>query len=169
MIDNVDQQLIATIQSGLPLVSRPYEVIAQQLNVTEQEVIERLTRLKQQGLIKRLGIIVKHRELGYCANAMIVLNIPDHRVEQLGRQIGQLKFINLCYQRPRRSAEWPYNLYCMVHGKTREKVLQQIDQLVEVFGLKGFSKEILFSRRCFKQRGAIYTIASEVRRLSAYG
>jgi siroheme decarboxylase len=155
MLDARDRQLLERVQLGLPVCSRPYAEIGDTLSMPEAEVIERLARLKQKGLIKRMGVIVKHHQLGYRANAMIVWNIPDNLVKQLGERISQFAFVTLCYQRPRQ-AEWPYNLYCMIHGKDRATVLRQLEQLNATCGLMGFDREILFSRRCFKQRGAIY-------------
>ena len=156
MIDALDFQLIAAVQAGLPIVARPYAVIAERLSLTEQEVISRLSYLKTQGLLKRWGVVVKHRQLGYLANAMIVMNVPDELVTEIGRQLSQQECVNLCYQRPRQSEVWPYNLYCMIHGKSREGVLQQWAVVQQACGLTAFATEILFSRRCFKQRGALY-------------
>jgi DNA-binding Lrp family transcriptional regulator len=155
MLDASDFRLLSKIQLGLPISPRPYHDIGVALGITEAEVIERLTILKQTGLIKRLGVIVKHRQLGYRANAMIVWNIPDDRVKPLGELISRSSFVTLCYQRPR-TPEWPYNLYCMIHGKNRNTVLAQIEQLSKDCHLDEFDREILFSRRCFKQRGAFY-------------
>jgi DNA-binding Lrp family transcriptional regulator len=159
MLDARDFELLTEIQLGLPISPRPYHDIGLALGMTEAEVIERLTVLKQTGLIKRLGIIVKHRQLGYRANAMIVWNIPDALVKALGDRISRSSFVTLCYQRPRTS-EWPYNLYCMIHGKDRDTVLQQLEQLSSDCNLDQFDQQILFSRRCFKQRGAVYRTAS---------
>jgi DNA-binding Lrp family transcriptional regulator len=156
MIDELDYQLIGAVQQGLPITPRPYATIADRLGMDEQEVIGRLQRLKDQGLIKRWGVVVKHRQLGYSANAMIVLDVPDQLVAEIGRQISRQSFVNLCYQRPRQGTVWPYNLYCMIHGKCRDTVLSQWTKLVESCGLSDFGYEILFSRRCFKQRGALY-------------
>jgi siroheme decarboxylase len=155
MLDARDYQLLEVVQTGLPVCQRPYAEIGSMLDMPESEVIERLTRLKQKGLIKRMGVIVKHHQLGYRANAMIVWNVPDNLVKQLGGHISRFAFVTLCYQRPRHS-DWPYNLYCMIHGKDRATVLTQLEQLNTACGLTGFDREILFSRRCFKQRGAIY-------------
>lgn len=167
MIDDRDRQLLEHIQLGLPVCARPYLEIGRHCDMPENEVIERLTRLKQQGLIKRMGVIVKHRQLGYRANAMVVFNVPDDLIKLLGAQISRFSFVTLCYQRPR-YPEWPYNLYCMIHGKDRATVLTQLDQLIDACGLGTFDKEILFSNRCFKQRGAIYqrTALSEARTAS---
>jgi len=157
MIDPVDLQLIIAIQEGLPIVPRPYKQIAEQLGLIETEVINRLHKLKQQGLIKRMGVIVKHRRLGYQSNAMVVFDMPDKLVQKKGQQISQLTFINLCYLRPRHGEQWPYNLFCMIHGKSRELVLQQLNQLIKSCALENYAYDILFSQRCFKQRGAIYS------------
>lgn len=156
MIDTIDYQLIAAVQSGLPVVARPYAQIAAQVGLNESEVIARLAQLKNQGLIKRWGVVVKHRQLGYRANAMIVMNVPDERVGDIGALVSQQACVNLCYQRPRQGEVWPYNLYCMIHGKSRETVLAQWAELQSFCGLDGFAHEVLFSRRCFKQRGALY-------------
>lgn len=155
MLDARDRQLLEQIQTGLPVCPRPYAEIGTTLAMPEAEVLERLTQLKKQGLIKRMGVIVKHHQLGYRANAMIVWNVPDNLVKQLGRQISQFAFVTLCYQRPRQ-AEWPYNLFCMIHGKDRETVLMQLEQLKSSCDLARLDHNILFSRRCFKQRGAVY-------------
>ena len=161
MIDDLDRQLLAIFQKGLPIVSRPYAEIGEPLNLSEDEVINRLSKLKQQGLITRLGVIVNHRKLGYQSNAMVVFNVPDSLVDQIGEHVSQFKFVNLCYQRPRRGERWPYNLYCMIHGKNRDKVLQQLECLIASCGLIKFEREILFSRQCFKQRGALYNLDSK--------
>lgn len=157
MIDPIDLQLIVAVQEGLPIVSRPYQQIAEQLGISEMAVIDRLSKLKKQGLVKRLGVIVKHRRLGYQANAMVVFDMPDNLVKLKGQQISRFTFINLCYLRPRQGEHWPYNLFCMIHGKSREIVQQQLVQLIAGCALENYAYDILFSQRCFKQRGAIYS------------
>lgn len=157
MIDPIDLQLIVAVQEGLPIIARPYQAIAGQLDISEMAVIDRLKSLKQQGLIKRLGVIVKHRRLGYQANAMVVFDMPDDIVQHKGQQISQFTFINLCYLRPRQGEHWPYNLFCMIHGKSREIVQQQLTQLIADCALENYAYDILFSQRCFKQRGALYS------------
>ena len=155
-MDDLDYRLIAAVQSGLPIAARPYAAIAEKLAISEQQVIERLKQLKSAGLIKRWGVVVSHRQLGYRANAMIVLNVPDDRVTEVGRRLSRQCCVNLCYQRPRQGDRWPYNLYCMIHGKDREWVLGQWLALQNSCDLGLYTYEVLFSRRCFKQRGALY-------------
>lgn len=154
--DTKDQLLLAAIQQGLTITTRPYRVLGELVGLSENEVIERLHRLNQTGIIKRLGLIVKHRQLGYHANAMVVWDIPDEKIQGFGKKISTFEFVNLCYRRPRMDT-WPYNLYCMIHGKNKESVIANIARLEESCEIN-YPREILFSRRCFKQRGAIYPV-----------
>jgi DNA-binding Lrp family transcriptional regulator len=152
----LEPALIAAIEQGLPLVAKPYAAIAEQIGCSEQDVIEGLQRLKSRGDIKRFGVVVRHRKLGYNANGMVVWNIADDDVRRLGQCMGQFPFVTLCYRRPRQLPDWPYNLFTMVHGKNRDEVEQKTKLLAEKCGLQQIEHEILFSSRCFKQRGARY-------------
>jgi DNA-binding Lrp family transcriptional regulator len=116
--------------------------------------------MMHRGDIKRFGVVVRHRKLGYRANGMVVWDIPDDRVAELGSCIGQYAFVTLCYQRPRCLPDWPYNLFSMVHGRNRAGVTEQVESIVEQCGLQQIDHQILFSGRCFKQRGGYYTPAA---------
>jgi len=152
-----DRALIKIVQRGLPVVSRPYADIADRLSTTEQDVIQRLQKLINDGSIKRYGVVVRHRELGYKANGMVVWDVPDNRVSELGSCIGRFPCVTLSYRRPRRLPDWPYNLFTMVHGHNREEVEQKVEEIIETCGLQDINHTILFSTRRFKQRGASYT------------
>lgn len=154
--DPVQRALLRHIEGGLPLTARPYRTLGEALGLSEQEVIARLRRLQEQGAIKRFGVVVRHRELGYCANAMVVWDVPDAQVRALGSRLGGFACVTLCYRRPRRLPGWPYNLFTMIHGRDRSEVLERLRGLVEACGLQGMRHEVLFSRRRFKQRGARY-------------
>jgi DNA-binding Lrp family transcriptional regulator len=153
--------LIGAIQHGLPLVSRPFADVGARIGLSEDEVIAGLVHLAEQGVIKRLGVVVRHHELGYRANAMVVWDIPDDLVSTLGNRIGSFDSVTLCYRRPRRLPAWRYNLFTMIHGQHRDEVLSLVEQLKEKCGLKNIAHEILFSSRRFKQCGARY-VASAV-------
>jgi len=154
--DPVDAALIRAMQQGLPLVPQPYAAVAEELEIGEAEVITRISRLIERGTIKRLGVVVRHQELGYRANAMVVWALPENRVDDLGRCIGGLPFVSLSYRRPPRPPAWPYNLFTMIHGRDREAVLAQVEQIKRRCGLYGIDCAVLFSGRRFKQRGACY-------------
>mgnify|MGYP002631170104 CR=1 FL=1 len=153
---DLEQALISVIEQGLPLVARPYAQIALQIGCSEQEVIEGLQLLLKRGDIKRFGVVVKHRNLGYRANGMVVWDIADHEVKRIGQCMGQFPFVTLSYRRPRQLPDWSYNLFTMVHGRNRQEVTEKTAFLVQQCGLKDIKHEILFSTRCFKQRGARY-------------
>ncbi len=151
-----DNRLIAAIQSGLPLSPRPWAEVGERIGMDEEEVIRRVRALQESGCIKRFGLVVRHHELGYNANAMVVWDVPDERVDAVGDALGRQRCVTLCYRRPRRLPHWPYNLFCMIHGKDRQRVLDYIDQITEELDLQEIPKEVLFSGRRFKQRGARY-------------
>ena len=156
VLDDIDQRLITLIQTGLPLSPTPYADIGEKLQLDEEDVIQRIQKLNDDNVIKRFGVVVRHHELGYKANAMTVWNIPDEAVSELGACMGQFDFVTLCYRRPRRLPDWPYNLFTMIHGKVRDDVMANIELLAKRCNLKEVEYNVLFSTRRFKQRGAIY-------------
>lgn len=155
MLDHLNQQLLAQLSEGLPLCPRPYHEMGKRLNISENEVIERIASLQNSGLIKRFGVIVKHAALGYQANAMCVWQVPENELDDIAAYLLTFSFVTLCYQRPMQ-AQWQYNLYCMIHGKDRETVTAKIAQINNHSKMQHFKHQVLFSRRCFKQRGAVY-------------
>jgi DNA-binding Lrp family transcriptional regulator len=160
-LTRTDQALTFALLDGLPLVERPYAVIGDDIGLDEAAVIARIEALVAGGVIRRFGAIVRHRELGYRANGMVVWDVPDERVADVGRQMAELSFVTLCYRRPRRLPDWPYNLFCMIHGKAREDVLAQAEDTARHCGLLEAPREVLFSRRRFKQCGATYVRRQE--------
>ena len=158
-ITTEDRALIKIVQRGLPIASRPYAEIAKQLDTTEQDVITRLQYLMDKGAIKRYGVVVRHKELGYTSNGMVVWDVPDDKVEEIGMCIGKYSSVTLSYRRPRRLPEWSYNLFTMIHGSNREEVEKKVEEIVDSCGLQDVKHTILFSTRRFKQRGASYSQA----------
>lgn len=152
----VDQKkLIEVMQDGLPVCPRPYAELAKQMACTEKDVISAINNLKDSSLFRRFGVIVKHRRLGYDANAMVVWDIADELVEEVGEKLAAESAVTLCYQRPRNLPHWPYNLFTMLHGKERAVVISKIDGIRQRLGIDS-NYDVLFSTKCFKQRGAQY-------------
>lgn len=156
-LDSADHALAAALEDGLELTARPYAALGTRCGLGEAAVLGRLQRLLELTVIRRLGVVVRHRELGYTANAMVVWNVPDARVDAVGRHLGAQAAVTLCYRRPRRLPDWPYNLFSMVHGRDRAAVLAEVDSLRAHPLLDGVDCAPLFSRRRFKQRGARYS------------
>ncbi|MGR9072756.1 MAG: siroheme decarboxylase subunit beta [Gammaproteobacteria bacterium] len=152
-LDETDRRIIRATQSGLPLTPRPYLDIADQLNISEQEVMQRMTVMQNEGVIRRIGAVPNHYKLGYRYNGMTVWNITDERVDEMGEKIGLLEFVSHCYRRPRHPPEWPYNLFAMVHGKTRQEVDRQIEEIAATLGPCNLGHDVLYSTRILKKTG----------------
>lgn len=150
------QKLREILECGLPHVAQPYLAIAEKVSATEAQVLAQIEHWQTDGLVKRFGLVVKHRQLGYKANAMVVWNIADEHVDRVAAMFSSCPEVSLCYRRPRRLPHWPYNLFCMIHGTDRSIVLAQIDAMVEKFSLQDIEKDILFSFKAYKQQGARY-------------
>lgn len=155
-IDPSELALAGALQEGLPLASAPYAELALRAGMTETAVIATLGRWLASRIVSRLGIIVRHHELGYTANAMVVWDVPDPEVRAAGRRAAAAQHVTLCYRRLRRLPDWRYNLYCMIHGTDRNRVLGEIAALRANCDLVQYPFEVLFSRQRFKQRGARY-------------
>ena len=150
------QAIIEAMQGGLALTPRPFAAIAEHLGTDEETVIDTVRDLQETGVIKRFGVVVRHHELGFQANAMVVWDVPDESVHAVAKRLADDPHVTLCYRRPRRLPSWPYNVFCMIHGKDRENVQRTISALRRTHGIQNLSHCVLFSRRRFKQRGAVY-------------
>ncbi len=159
LVDDRDVALLAAIEDGLPFSRRPYAEIGERLQMTEGQVINRLEWMTACGVIRRFGLVLQHRPLGYRANAMVVWDVPDDNVDEAARHIVDHDFVTLCYCRKRSAPQWPFNLYCMIHGRERAEVEEQIKDLKTSASLISYPSRTLFSRRRFKQTGAKFSSA----------
>lgn len=151
-----DRALLAALSRGLPLVPRPYAA----LGLDEAAALKRIGELLAARVITRFGVIVRHRPLGWTANAMVVWDLPADRIPAAGTALAALAGVTLCYQRRTVPGIWPYALYCMVHGRSRPEALQVIDTARGLPELAGAGSKVLFSTRCFKQTGALVAEAA---------
>ncbi len=148
-----DRALIAATQSGLPLVPRPYEAIGAMLGVSSEAVRARLAQMREEGLVRRIGAVPNHYQLGWVANGMSVWDVADEQVDALGEQVGALPGVTHCYRRPRALPRWPYNLFAMVHGHTRDDVQRQVRQIEALLGAACRGHDILYSSAILKKAG----------------
>ncbi|HRO13914.1 MAG TPA: AsnC family transcriptional regulator [Paracoccus sp. (in: a-proteobacteria)] len=152
-LDPMDRRLVAATQGGLPLVPEPYAAVAEQVGLSESQVIERLSALQARGVIRRIAIAPNHYALGMTANGMSVWDVDDARISELGARIGALPFVTHCYQRPRALPDWPYNLFAMLHGGTRAEVEAKRDEVSAILGDACRGRDILYSTRILKKTG----------------
>lgn len=152
-LDEIDRKIIQVTQSGLPLVSRPYDAIATQLGITMGEVIQRMSLMQDKGIIRRIAAVPNHYLLGYKGNGMTVWNVADDMVNELGEKVGALDFVSHCYHRPRFLPEWPYNLFAMVHAHNREQAMLLVNNIAALLGENNRGHDVLFSKRILKKTG----------------
>jgi DNA-binding Lrp family transcriptional regulator len=152
-IDDIDRRIIRATQAGLPLTPRPYHAIAEELGLSPDEVMARLRAMRERGVIRRIGAVPNHYRLGYRANGMTVWDVPDDRVDELGARIGALESVSHCYHRPRHLPDWPYNLFAMVHGRTRADVERETARIAALLGSANRGHTILYSTRILKKTG----------------
>ncbi len=151
---DAERRLLRAIEDGLPLAPFPYRRIAVGLRVGQSAVLRQLSSLLESGVINRLGLIVRHHELSFTANAMAVWDVADIEVDRVGEHIATLPPVTLCYRRQRCLPQWPHNLFCMVHGRDRATTLRQVAEIADSAGIAARPHAVLFSTRRFKQRGA---------------
>ena len=152
-LDETDLAIMRATQAGLPLSPQPYQAIAEQLGLTAEIVMARMSAMQEHGIIRRIGAVPNHYKLGYRFNGMTVWNVPDDSIDELGVKVGQLDFVSHCYHRPRHRPEWMYNLFAMVHGKSQVDVDLQIRQIAELLGDYNLGSEVLYSTKILKKTG----------------
>lgn len=149
----LERHLIAVTQQGLPLVAKPYEALGALLGITETEVLQLMQDMQDRGLIRRIGAVPNHYRLGYLANGMTVWDVDDALVDEIGERIGSLACVSHCYRRPRHRPAWPYNLFAMLHGRSREEVEAQAQEIRALLGDACRAHDILYSSAILKKTG----------------
>lgn len=151
--DDLNERIVRATQAGLPLVPEPYSAVAAALGVPSAAVLDRMARMLADGRIRRIGAVPNHYAIGYRANAMSVWDVEDAAIDALGSQVGALPYVSHCYRRPRRLPAWPYNLFAMVHGRSRDEVDSKLDEIRAVLGTALRGADVLYSVRILKKTG----------------
>ncbi len=151
--DATDRAIIAATQAGLPLVARPYAAVAADLGLAEADLCDRMRRMQAEGIIRRIAVAPNHYALGMVANGMSVWDVEDAQLACLGPRVGDLDFVSHCYERPRDLPHWPYNLFAMIHGHSREEVEAQRQIIGRLLGAACRGNDILYSTEILKKTG----------------
>lgn len=152
-MDDLDRAIIALLQQEIPINETPYDSLAAQLNLSPEELLERLSSLQERGCLRRIGAVLRHQQAGFTANAMGVWEVPPAEVERVGPIMASFPEVTHCYERPT-FPDWPYNLYTMIHGKDMgecERVAQRISQRTGITRYR-----LLFSLRELKKTSMSY-------------
>lgn len=152
-LDQIDRDIIRATQAGLPLTARPYDRVGNIVGVDGAEVRARLANMLGTGAIRRIGAVPNHYALGLTANGMTVWDVDDDRVSELGCRVGALDFVSHAYLRPRHLPDWPYNLFAMVHGRSKDEVEAKTDEIRTLLGADCRCGEVLYSTRILKKTG----------------
>lgn len=152
-MDEIDRKIVQETQAGLPLVAMPYHTVAAKLGLEPDDVMQRIDRMLESGVIRRIGVVPNHYKLGLSANGMSVWDLDDSIAQELGKQVGELDFVSHCYLRPRALPVWPYNLFAMVHGKSRTEVEDKAAHIAALLGPHCRAQDILYSTRILKKTG----------------
>jgi len=149
----LDESIVRATQAGLPLAAEPYRAISEALGIRQEELLARLEAMLADGRIRRIGAVPNHYALGYTANAMTVWDVADDAVDELGAEVGALSFVSHCYRRPRRLPEWRYNLFAMVHGRSRDETEAHRAEIRALLGCALRASDVLYSTRILKKTG----------------
>ena len=152
-IADLDRRIVLATQSGLPVTTDPFATLAEELGVPEALVLERLREMQESGMIRRIAAVPNHFALGYAFNGMTVWDVDDDVVDEIGRKVGALEFVSHCYRRPRRLPDWRFNLFAMVHSRSRQQARDKIAEIRELIGPSCRAHDAIFSRRILKKTG----------------
>ena len=155
-----DRPLLHALSAGLDLTPRPYATLALRLGRDEIAVIARIGVLLAAGILTRLGVIVRHRSLGFTSNAMVVWDVREGATLRAGQALAALPGVTLAYERRPVAGVWPYRLFCMIHARSRAEAGEVLASARVLPELAGIDHRILFSTRCFKQSGACLSEAA---------
>jgi DNA-binding Lrp family transcriptional regulator len=153
-IPAADVRLIRALQAPLPLISRPFAALAAEEGLAEGTLLDGAQRLQAAGILRRFSAVLRHRRVGYTANGMACWVVPAERIEVLGQMAAEFPEVSHCYQRPAHPPRWPYTLFTMIHGQSREEVEAIVGRIAQAAGIDGY--EVLYSTHEFKKERIRY-------------
>jgi DNA-binding Lrp family transcriptional regulator len=153
MLDNLDKRIIAVMQGEFPLVAEPYKDLARRIGITERQLLDKLVEYRQSGRLRKMGGVLRHREIGYAANALCTWKVPEERLKEVGRFMSAYKAVTHCYARIPQP-QMPYNFYAMLHAHSREECQALAAELSQGAGLSDY--QLLFSTREWKKTSMNY-------------
>lgn len=153
ILDETDRRIMLATQDGLPIVARPFAVVADRVGIPEAEVIARFRAMQDQGIVRRVAAVPNHYRLGYTANGMTVWEVPPEVIDEAGRRLAALDYVSHCYRRPAMPPEWPYTLFAMVHAADRARVEERMAEMAALLDGLARSHTVLYSTKILKKTG----------------
>ncbi|MBI9084648.1 MAG: Lrp/AsnC family transcriptional regulator [Desulfobacterales bacterium] len=158
MLTELEKKIIASIQGDMEITERPYQKIADDLGISQALLLDTLQGLCDRGVIRRFGATLRHQKSGYKANAMVAWQVPEERVADVGQAMAGFNQVSHCYRRDP-SADWPYNLYTMVHAASETTCRETVRKMAQKTGVDRYS--LLFSRQELKKTSMTYFPSDE--------
>jgi DNA-binding Lrp family transcriptional regulator len=158
MLTELEKKIIASIQEDLPVTERPYLNIAQNLEISEAQFLEKLKDLCKRGVIRRFGATLRHQRTGFTANAMVAWKVDEDHIEAVGQKMAAFQQVSHCYRR-NPSRDWPYSLYTMVHASDERSCHETARKMSKATSVKDYA--LLFSREELKKTSMVYFPSDE--------
>lgn len=152
-IDQIDKRIIKRLQGDLPLVARPFQALAEELGLGEGEVIDRVKAMAESGVMRRFGATLRHQQSGFSANVMVAWQVDEAELERVGAALAGHRRVSHCYHRAATDL-FPYNLYSMVHGRSRDECRDLVSRMAAEVGIDDY--QMLFSQRELKKTSMSY-------------
>ena len=149
----LDKKIVRALQGDFPLVAEPYQMLADQVGVSKEEFMARVKVLEEQKVIRKMGAVLRHREVGFNANVLVAWVVPEARLDEVARKMVASPSVSHCYDR-NTAPDWPYNFYTMVHGHNREECEQIVEELGKACGIEEHTK--LYSKKEWKKTSMKY-------------
>jgi DNA-binding Lrp family transcriptional regulator len=151
--DEFDRSVVRATQGDLPVVPEPFAPAAAALGISQERLLEHLEGMRERRLLRRVAAILFHRRAGFSANGMGVWKVPDEQILEIGGQMAAFRGISHCYQRPT-YADWPYSVFTMAHGRSKEECDAILDSIAERTGVH--ERATLYSSTEFKKIRLLY-------------
>lgn len=154
----LDKRIVRALQGEFPLVADPYQVLADQVGISKETFLARVKILEEHKIIRKMGAVLRHREVGFRANVLVAWVVPAAKLDEIARQMAESPSVSHCYDR-NTAPDWPYNLYTMVHGRSRE----ECEEIVAELGRQcGIDKHVmLYSKKEWKKTSMKYFMEAE--------
>lgn len=152
-LDEVDKLIIERVQTGLEITRRPYEKLSNEINISEEEICERLEKMHKVGFVRKNAIATNHYKLGYSLNAMTVWNVKEGSLDLVGNIFKELGFASHCYERPKIPPDWNYNLFAMIHARTEGELENQLVKMKESVSEYVIEMDLIVSTEILKKTG----------------
>lgn len=147
-LDELDKKVVRALQGDFPLVAEPYKVLAEQVGISEELFLERVKALSEEKKIRKMGAVLRHREVGFSSNVLVAWEVDPARLDEVAKKMAESPSVSHCYDR-NTAPDWPYNLYTMVHGHSREECEAIVAGLAKETGVE--NRAMLYTKHEWKK------------------